>query len=89
MGLSESRLFRLSEISGTRLCLGLLLISGTRERGGSTGETAILARRPGLTAPEAEPDRGARVCGEEAALREARRRRDDVLRCNMLSTGAR
>lgn len=42
----------------------------------STGDTAMLALRPGLVAV----DLGDRVCGEEAALRDALRRLEDVLR---------
>lgn len=61
-------------------CLGLLLISGTRvflvTLSVSTGDTAMLARRPGLVAADRVP----LVCGEDAALRDARRRRDEVLR---------
>lgn len=72
-----------SDMSGMMLCRGLRLISGAsmlREaRSLSTGDTAMLARRPGLVAA----DRQGRVCGEDAALREARRRLDDVLLCNI------
>lgn len=61
-------------------CLGLLFMSGIRvfraTLSVSTGETAMLARLPGLVAADLVP----RVCGDDAALRDARLRRDDVLR---------
>lgn len=69
-------------MSGIIECLGLLLISGAKLfliLSGSAGLTAILALLPGLVAADRVP----RVCGEAAALREARLRRDDVLRCNI------
>lgn len=71
-----------SDISGMIECLGLLLISGAKlflALSGSIGLTAILALLPGLVAADRVP----RVCGEAAALREARLLRDDVLRCNI------
>lgn len=50
----------------------------------STGDTAMLALLPGLVVV----DLGDRVCGEEAALRDALRRLDDVLRCSISSRGS-
>lgn len=70
-------------MSGMMLCLGLRLTSGRRAfleaRSLSTGDTAMLARRPGDVAADLVP----RVCGDDAALLDALRRRDEVLLLNI------
>ena len=72
------------DMSGIMLCLGLLLMSAIKVfravLSPSTGDTAMLALRPGLFAEEW----GVLVCGDEAVLLEALRLREDALLCNIL-----
>lgn len=81
------QLLSAKDMSGIMLCLGLRFMStaATPLCSPSTGDTAMLALRPGLVVV----DLGDRVCGEEAALRDALRRLDDVLRWSMSSKSSR